>query len=1524
MKASASKRHRASIQPAALSIYLPERLEARLVLSASFDITGVTALRNDAAFSNITGAGVGIAVLDTGVDAANPDLTPQVEAFYNAVENPVDTTSLSPANAVDHDGHGTHVSGIAASSNPAIGVANGAKLVDIKVIADSGESQLGGDPVLRGLEWVANNYLTYNIKVVNMSLGQSGVNDNAPTTADQQDAEAVEIKSLQNLGITIVSAAGNSYAQYISPGESFPAIVSTIAAGNTWADAGQASDFGVPFGGSGDQYYAIDNSATPDTLASTSQRSSYSNMLLAPGEDIYSDWNGTLDSSNGSDLLHNTISGTSMASPFIAGTVALMQQAAKYFGGHYLASPSQILQILLSTADTVIDSNNPSNARYDSNTGATSNLPETGLTCKRVDVLKAIQAVQSLVTGGSITVGPHPGPDQDNTTTTATPVNNIDGTTLYTFDGSIGTDGLVQVGANDVDLYQLNVVSTGQMTFTLSLPSGGTAFAAQLQLFDGGGAVIAHATGTAGSYPTLTSSGPLAVGTYYLGISSAGNAAYTINGTGAAGGSSQGDYQVQVSLNNPDPNGTIQGAFAVDLTEPTESLTDPNTALVYTDVLEQGELGSDPPPAGSTTRITVSSDVDMFKVTAPDNGTLSLDAVSDAFSANQTLVEVFDASQNVIGSAASTNAFTGDNPLSVSVTAGQTYYVAVTVPANAGFNPTNPYLGRAANATPSNQNYALHLRFDNGDVNGTALDATSVNIGAAVTGNVGTDNGVTIGASGSKDVDWYSFTASNDGLFDITAQSAATGFTPVVTLWAYTQGNTNIVKVADTSSSSLFASSASAFAPQTITPPGTAGSAHVIYQVSAGQTYFVAITGQGNSNFNWYALASGTGGQTGGYTLSTQLKSLSALSTLTDNSVQGGSPQTVALGQTVQGNIGADGALVIGPTDVDIYKFVATANQTIDVRTYTGQEGDADTVLRVFDSSGDQIAANDNINSSTTASEVKIAVQSGQTYYIGVDGAGVNSMSYNALTGAGAGAGSTGNYGLSVTAAAPGFSVATPAAVAAYTGSSVVFTVTLDQPLGAAATVDYATSDGTAIAGADYTAMAGTLTFPAGVTVQTVTVPVLPDSAAGPGNRAFTFALSNAAGAQISGATATGTIEDVPVQVLTFKSGKPLRYTDSLRNIVTLSLSGAGTGTAIFVNNAADPSEIKLDGTAASSNFIIKGPHAPIGGIVVNGSLASISGTAVTLDGGISVSGSLGKLTLGNVDGGAGGGTISIGGGAQTLVKLGQVSDESLSSTGAIKSIAAANWLNSGGIGEAISSSSIGSISTLGDFAPSINASAIGPVKIGGALTGGIWTIAGGGSNLRVNGAAEAGWSATFGGALNLVHFASEAGSLAAASIARLTVTHNLASAAVTLTGAGTSLGGLTVGGAVSSCEIRTAGSIGNISVRSIASTDIFAGVNSPDGVLPSAASDFTATDQIVSFTITGSGRALFSSSNIAAASIGKVAIAGVNSSNNGTLFGIACRSLVVLTNRGVLKWTDREPVSRLTPLGDFVVKVLT
>src|SRR5262249_39002458 len=87
------------------------------------------------------------------------------------------------------------------------------------------------------------------------------------------------------------------------------------------------------------------------------------------------------------------------------------------------------------------------------------------------------------------------------------------------------------------------------------------------------------------------------------------------------------------------------------------------------------------------------------------------------------------------------------------------------------------------------------------------------------------------------------------------------------------------------------------------------------------------------------------------------------------------------------------------------------------------------------------------------------------------------------------------------------------------------FAVSLDGPAGEAVTVDYATADGTATAGADYVPAAGTLTFAAGETAKTVEVTVLGDSVVGP-NETFSLVLSSSAGAAVRLAIATGTITD--------------------------------------------------------------------------------------------------------------------------------------------------------------------------------------------------------------------------------------------------------------------------------------------------------------------------------------------------------------------------------------------------------------
>ena len=111
----------------------------------------------------------------------------------------------------------------------------------------------------------------------------------------------------------------------------------------------------------------------------------------------------------------------------------------------------------------------------------------------------------------------------------------------------------------------------------------------------------------------------------------------------------------------------------------------------------------------------------------------------------------------------------------------------------------------------------------------------------------------------------------------------------------------------------------------------------------------------------------------------------------------------------------------------------------------------------------------------------------------------------------------------------------------------------------------------------------------------------------------------------------------------------------------------------------------------------------------------------------------------------------------------------------------------------------------------------------------------------------------------------------------------------------------------------------------SFQNSNLLAGVSSSVTGLPTVASDFIAADSIISFTVRANALPYsFSNSNIAAASIGKVALAHVNVNNSGNPFGIASDSLGSFSNRGVLNWKSSEPVDLLVADGDLVVRLVT
>ncbi len=240
-----------------------------------------------------TGAGIGVAVIDTGIDLDHPDLIGNIAGNVSCVPR--------KSTGDDDNGHGSHVAGTIAATNNnigVIGVAPQAKLYAVKVLDARGSGTWSS--VICGIDWVTRNATAYNIKVANMSLGGGGSSDNNCGNTNS-DALHKAICASADAGVTYVVAAGNEQdnaANHV-PAAYNDAVITVSAL---------ADSNGLPGGGGPATSYGLD-----DTFATFSNFGSVVD-LGAPGVSIYSTWK------NGS---YNTISGTSMASPHVAGAAAL-------------------------------------------------------------------------------------------------------------------------------------------------------------------------------------------------------------------------------------------------------------------------------------------------------------------------------------------------------------------------------------------------------------------------------------------------------------------------------------------------------------------------------------------------------------------------------------------------------------------------------------------------------------------------------------------------------------------------------------------------------------------------------------------------------------------------------------------------------------------------------------------------------------------------------------------------------------------------------------------------------------------------------------------------------------------------------------------------------------------------------------------------------------------------------------------------------------------------------------------------
>jgi serine protease AprX len=301
-----------------------------------------------------TGAGIGIAVIDSGIATWHDDLTNHSSVSYPYGDQRV-AAFVDFVNAqslpYDDEGHGTHVAGIIAGNGQASdgrqsGVAPGASLISLKVLDANGRGTVAN--AIAALDWVLAHHAQYNIRVVNLSVG-ANVQESYWT-----DPLTLAAKRLVDAGITVVTAAGNrgrnadgqeQYGAISAPGNA-PWVL-TIGASSTNGTTRRDDDTIAGFSSRGPTF--LDWGAKPD--------------LLAPGYGTISlaDPLGVFYTTKAQYLVPGTqpmgyqpyliLSGTSMAAPVVTGTVALMLQANPSL------TPNAVKAILQYTAQEYPDLN---------------------------------------------------------------------------------------------------------------------------------------------------------------------------------------------------------------------------------------------------------------------------------------------------------------------------------------------------------------------------------------------------------------------------------------------------------------------------------------------------------------------------------------------------------------------------------------------------------------------------------------------------------------------------------------------------------------------------------------------------------------------------------------------------------------------------------------------------------------------------------------------------------------------------------------------------------------------------------------------------------------------------------------------------------------------------------------------------------------------------------------------------------------------------------------------------------------
>ena len=314
---------------------------------------GLAAIRQPAAASHgYLGEGTSVVVVDTGVDWTHPDLGSCTGAGTPASCRVVYNADLAPDDGQldDHVRHGTNVAAIVA------GVAPGTDIIGLDVFVGSGGSS---SDLLEAFDWSIANKDTYNIAAMNLSLGHGGYTS---TCAGSIFDSAIQ--SARDAGISVVVASGNDG---FTNGMSSPACAPGSLSVGAVHDASNSGT------------HCMGGAIEADDVACFSNSASFLD-ILAPGVDITA---GGV-----------TMSGTSMATPYVAGAMAVLR------GAYPDASVASLESQLIDAGAPVTD-------------------PRNGLTFPRLDLMAALDVERCDVSASPGTLSPDPSGDSGSISVTS-------------------------------------------------------------------------------------------------------------------------------------------------------------------------------------------------------------------------------------------------------------------------------------------------------------------------------------------------------------------------------------------------------------------------------------------------------------------------------------------------------------------------------------------------------------------------------------------------------------------------------------------------------------------------------------------------------------------------------------------------------------------------------------------------------------------------------------------------------------------------------------------------------------------------------------------------------------------------------------------------------------------------------------------------------------------------------------------------------------------------------------------------